>query len=147
MKKYYEENPEAREKQSEKIKKYYENNPESKEQMSKIKKIYYENPESIKKCSEAQKKRFENPEAREEMSKIQKKYYENNPEARRKSSKGQHNPFDVFTKDGIFIKTFSYQFEAKEYLQKEYNITSTFNISRVLSGSNKSSAGFVFKYK
>ena len=177
-KKYFENNPEAREKQSEKIKKYYENpeaikkcsesqkkryeNPEAREQMREIKKKYnqenpearekqsekikkyYENPEAIKKCSESQKKRFENSEAREQISKIKKIYYENNPEARRK---GQPKPFDVFTKDGIFIKTFSYQFEAKEYLQKEYNITSTFNISSVLAGNIKSSAGFIFKYK
>ena len=115
-----------------------------KNKCSEIKKKYYENPEAIKKCSESQKKRFENPEAREEISKIKKIYYENNPEARRK---GQPKPFDVFTKDGIFIKTFSYQFEAKEYLQKEYNITSTFNISSVLAGNIKSSAGFIFKYK
>jgi hypothetical protein len=81
------------------------------------------------------------------MSEIKKKQFEDNPEARRKSSKGEHKPFDVFTIDGIFIKTFTYQFEAKEYLQKEYNITSTFKISEVLAGNRNSCAGFVFKYK
>jgi hypothetical protein len=49
--------------------------------------------------------------------------------------------------DGTFIKTFVYQFEAMEYLQKEHNITSTIKISAVLSGKIKSTAGFVFKYK
>ena len=135
---------EAIQKMSEMRKKYFENNPEAREKQSEKIKKYYENPEAIKKCSESQKKRFENSEAREQISKIKKIYYENNPEARRK---GQPKPFDVFTKDGIFIKTFSYQFEAKEYLQKEYNITSTFNISSVLAGNIKSSAGFIFKYK
>ena len=35
-----------------------------------------------------------------------------------------NRPFDVFSLDGILIGTFTYQFEAREYLQKEYNITS-----------------------
>ena len=167
LKKYYE-NPEAIKKNSEAQKKYYEDNPEAIEQMREIKKKYYENPEAIQKCSEAQKKRFENnpdagkehgermkkyfkdnPEAREQMSERRKKYLENNPDARRKSShgKGKNKPFDVFTLDGIFIKTFTYQFEAKEYLQTEYKITSTFKIGEVLTGKRNSSAGFVFKYK
>jgi hypothetical protein len=53
----------------------------------------------------------------------------------------------VFTKDGIFIKTFTYQFEAREYLQKEHHITYFIRIGEVLSGQTKSSAGFVFKYR
>ena len=129
------------------MKQHFEN-PEEREKMSEIKKKYFQNPEAIKKCSEAQKKRFENPEAREQMSKIKKQHYENNPDARRKAStRGQNKPFDVFTIDGTYVKTFTYQFEAKEYLQKEYNITSTFKISEVLAGNRNSSAGFVFKYK
>ena len=78
-----------------------------------------------------------------------KKHFEDNPEARRNISKKrrQHKPFDVFTLDGIFVKTFTYQFEAKEYLQTEYKITSTFKIGEVLAGNRNSSAGFVFKYK
>ena len=151
-------------KNSERKKKYFEN-PEAITKCSEAQKKRFENPEAIQKISEAQKKRFENPEALQKNREAQQKYhqehpeagkehgekmknyYEDNQEARRKSSKGQHNLFDVFTKDGIFIKTFSYQFEAKEYLQKEYNITSTFNISAVLAGNRKSSAGLVFKYK
>jgi hypothetical protein len=35
----------------------------------------------------------------------------------------------------------------KEYLQKEYEIKSEIKIKNVLTGSQKSSAGFVFKYK
>ena len=78
-----------------------------------------------------------------------KQYYENNQDARQKLSdgKGKNNQFDVFKTDGTFIKTFTYQFEAREYLQKEHNITSTIKISEVLAGNRKSSAGFVFKYK
>ena len=37
--------------------------------------------------------------------------------------------------------------DAIEYLKKEYNITSTIDISQVLNGNRKSCAGFVFKYK
>ena len=59
---------------------------------------------------------------------------------------GENKPFDVF-KDGAFINTFTYQFQAKEYLQKEYVIQSEIKIKNVLTGSQKSSAGFVFKYK
>ena len=131
LKQYYEDNIEARTLHGETIKKYYE-----------------ENPEARTKISERQKKRFENPEAREKMSEYRKKWLQENPDARRiMSSRGNHKQFDVFTIDGVFIKTFTYQFEAKEYLQKEYNITSTLKISQVLSGSRNSSAGFVFKYK
>ena len=37
--------------------------------------------------------------------------------------------------------------DAREYLKKEYNITSTILIDKVLNGKRKSCAGFVFKYK
>lgn len=37
--------------------------------------------------------------------------------------------------------------DAREYLKKEHNITSTIDISQVLNGRRKSCAGFVFKYK
>jgi len=83
------------------------------------------------------------------MSERIKKYNEDNPDAIRKllDGKGKNKPFDVFSKDGTFIKTFDYQFEANEYLQKEYGITSMIKISLVLSGKRNSSAGFIFKYK
>ena len=165
MKQHFE-NPEARQKMSE-IKKTYFENPEAIQKCSEAQKKRFENPEEIKKNSERGKKRFENPEARQQMSEIKKKYYENNPEAKQKNSErvkkyheenpewikkkmdtmGKNKPFDVFTKDGIFIKTFSYQFEAKEYLQKEHHITSTISVGAVLAGKRDSSAGFVFKYK
>ena len=145
------ENPEARQQMSERKKKYFEENPEAREQMSeKMKKYHEENPEAREQMSEKMKKYFEeNPEARQQMSEIKKKYFDDNPDARKKTSdgKGKNKPFDVFTKDGTFIKTFAYQFEAKEYLQKEHCITSMIKISSVLSGKRNSSAGFVFKYK
>ena len=148
MKKYYE-NPEAIQKNSESLKRYYEEHPEGREQMSKIKKKYYE----------------EHPEAGKEHGERMKKYYEDNPEARKKNSEKQKNrspewikkrldtcgknkPFDMFTKkDGKFIKTFTYIFEAKEYLQKVFHITSAIEVGMVLSGKRGSSAGFIFKYK
>ena len=151
MKQYYKENPEAGKKQGEKMKQYYKENPEAgKEHGEKIKQYYKENPEAGKKQGEKMKQYYkENPEAREKNRKARQKYFENNPEARQKllDGKGKNNPFDVFKTDGTFIKSFTYQFDAKEYLQTEYNITSTLKISAVLAGNRKSSAGFVFKYK
>ena len=183
-KKYYEENPdareraseiskkqwentEAREKMSEIKKKYYEENPDARERASEISKKQWEKTEAKEKQSEAQKKRFENPEERKKNSEAQKKRFEN-PEERKKNREAQKNrspeqkyqskkkradtlgenkQFVVFTIDGVFIKTFTYLFEAQEYLQKEYNIKSKINIGQVLSGSRNNSAGFIFKYK
>jgi hypothetical protein len=78
-----------------------------------------------------------------------KKRYEDNPDARQLilDGRGQNKHFDVFRIDGTFEKTFTYQYEAKEYLQKEYGITSIIALCAVLAGRQKSSAGFVFKYK
>ena len=149
-KKYYEENPEARQQNSEAQLKHHKENPErGKEHSEKMKKYYAENPEAKQQNSERVKKQWENPEARQQMSEIKKKYYEDNPEARRKQTdgKGKNKPFDIFTNDGAFVKTFAYQFEAKEYLRNEHHITSTIKIDEVLCGRRKSSAGFVFKYK
>ena len=167
LKKYYEDNPEVRKEHSEIMKKYYEDNPEAIIQMSKCMKKYYEDnpeagkqhsirileyyenhPETRQKCSESQKKRFENPEERKKCSESHKKRLEN-PEERRKMSDALSNnrPFDVFTVDGMFIKTFTYQFEANEYLQKEYGITSRIKVGCVLAGARNSANGFLFKYK
>ena len=149
-KKYFENNPEVRERMSEIKKQYHENNPEARKEHSKKMKQHWENQEAREQMSEIKKKYFENnPEARERMSEIKKQHFEEHPECKNKAldSTGKNKPFDVFTKDGIFIKTFTYQYEAKEYLQKEYDIKSIDNITSVLSGKRKSSAGFVFKYK
>jgi len=145
----YKNNPDAGKEQSERLRRHYENNPEARQQISEAQKTRFEKPEARQKMSEAQKTRFDNPEARRKISEAQIARLKDNPEARRKTSdgKGQNKPFDIFTKEGTFIKTFNYQFEASEYLQKEHHITSTFNISKVLSGKRSSSAGFVFKYK
>ena len=97
--------------------------------MREIKKKYFEeNPEAGKEHSEKMKKRFEeNPNLGKEHGERVKKYYEDNPEAKRKliDGKGKNKPFNIFTNDGAFVKTFTYQFEAKEYLRKEHNINST----------------------
>ena len=165
-KQYYENNPEARERISESLKQYYENNPDAIVRNSDAQKKYHENnPEASKEHGERMKLHYENnPEAREQMSEIKKQFYIDNPEAvvrnreaqknrspewikKKLDKQGNNKPFDVFTKDGTFIKTFTYQFEAKEYLQKEYNITSKIEIGKVLAGNAKSSGGFIFKYK
>ena len=149
MKTYYENNPEAIQKLSETTTKYFEN-PQARKKHSEIKKKYFEdNPHAGKEHSERLKKYYEKPESLQKNSERMKKYYENNSDARRKLSdgKGKNKPFDVFTADGTYIKTFAYQFEAIEYLQKEHHITSTIRIYEVLGGRRKSSAGFVFKYK
>ena len=164
----YKNNPDAGKEQSERLRRHYENNPEARQQISEAQiNRYKDNPEARQQLSEAHKKRFkDNPDAGKEHGERMKKHYENNPEARQQMSergkkrfenpearrkildgKGQNKPFDIFTKEGTFIKTFNYQFEAREYLQKEHHITSTINISKVLLGKRSSSAGFVFKYK
>jgi hypothetical protein len=148
LKAHYE-NPEAKKKNSEAVKKYYEDNPEARKQMSEKSTKQWENPEARKQMSKIKKKYYEdNPEAIQKNRETLKKYYEENSEARQKLSdgKGKNKPFDVFTKDGTFIKTFTYQFEAKEYLEKEYDIFLS-NISAVLSGKRNNTIGFVFKYK
>jgi hypothetical protein len=148
-KEHFKNHPEAGKEHSERMTEYYEKSPEAREEMSKIVKGRYENPEYRKKCSDAQKKRFENEEELQKNSERIKKYHKENPEYRkhRLDKLGKNKPFDIFTTDGTFIKTFTYQYEAKEYLQKEYNITSIISICQVLNGNMKSSAGFVFKYK
>ena len=164
IKEYYEQHPKAGEEHSERMKKYYENPEAITKNSEALKKYYEENSDATTKNSERRKKYFENPQARQKQSEQLKKYYEENSDARTKNSEAQKNrspewikkrndtlgnnkPFDIFTKDGTFIKTFTYKFEAKEYLQKEYNITSTIKIGAVLSGCQNNSAGFVFKYK
>lgn len=146
---YYKKNPEAIQKNSDAVKKYYQDNPDAKQKISDaVKNKLEENPEIRQKISEAQQKRFENPEERKKMSEVKKKFNKENPENKKKrlDKLGQNKPFDVFTIDGTFIGTFTYQFEAIEYLQKEHYINPT-NISNVLSGKRHSSAGFKFKYK
>ena len=123
---------------------------DDRQKMSERMKKYFENPEARKAQSERLKKHYEDhPEERQKMSEIKKQHFEDHPEiqTKRLDSMGKNKKFDVFKTDGTFIKTFTYQFEAREYLQKEHNITSTIKISEVLAGNRKSSAGFVFKYK
>ena len=112
--------------------------------------LYEENPELRNICSERTTKYYKNnPQAGKEHSEKMKLRFKENPEARKKilDEKGKNIPFDIFTTYGQYIKTCNYQFDAKEYLKKEHNITKLIKISEVLSGKRKSSAGFVFKYK
>ena len=165
LKKMHDDNPELAIEYGKRLKQAYINNPElrikigeaqkkrfgrqsERDKLSKIHKKRMENPEARQQASERSKKQFENPEARQQLSKIGKELWKT-PEHRIKllNSRGKNKPFDMFKKDGTFVKTFTYQFEAIEYLQKEHHITSTINISEVLSGNRNSSAGFKFKYK
>tara|TARA_B100001057_G_C22754680_1_gene913210 strand:- start:15 stop:1073 length:1059 start_codon:yes stop_codon:yes gene_type:complete len=167
-KKYHEENPDAGIKHGENMKKHYNETPGAREKMSEaLKKYHEENPDAGIKHSENVKNYYnETPGAREKLSEAMKKYHEKNPDAGIKhgeklkkyfekpgakqymlDKRGKNKPFDVFTKDGTFVKTFTYQIDAREYLQKEYGITSTIKSSEVLKGHCKSSRGFVFKYK
>ena len=124
---------------------------EQREKLSEVGKKYFrETPGAREKNSEAQKKYYEdNLEAKLKMSEIKKAYYKEHPEAakNRLDAMGKNKPFDVFTIDGTFIKSFTYQIDAIEYLQREHNITGTIKVCAVLNGYRKSSAGFIFKYK
>jgi hypothetical protein len=163
----------AKQKQSEIITAVFKNNPKlGKEHSKRMKKRFENNPELGKAHSERMKKRFENnPELGNAHSERMKLYYKNNPEAKKEwverikmrdednpeaklqrinrslDAKGQNKPFDVCKTDGTFIKTFIYQHDAKEYLQKEHAIKGDIKICEVLSGRLTSSKGFVFKYK
>ena len=158
--------PGAREKQSETIKQYFIDNPEAVRKLSEATKAQFAKPGAREKHSETIKKAYEKPGAREKLSEKRKTFYKENPDAGIKygekmkkyfeksgakqhllDAKGKNKPFDVFTKDGTFVKTFTYQMDAREYLQKEYGITSTIKSGEVLKGRRKSSAGFVFKYQ
>ena len=168
LKEYYKNNPDAIQKNSEALTKYNKEHPEAgKKHSEKMKQRYIDNPEEKEKMRERRKQYFiDNPDAGKEHGEMMKQYHIDNPEEKEKMSergkavwkrpehktkildaKGKNNPFDVFTKDGIFIKTFTYQLDARKYLQEEHNITSTIKIGAVLNGNRNSSAGFVFKYK
>ena len=148
MKKRFIDNPELRQKCSEAQKKRFED-PEERQKRREAQKKRFENPETRQKCREAQKKRFENPEARQKHCEVQKKRFIDNPELRKKilDGMGRNKPFDVLKKDGTYIKSFDYQFEAREYLQKTYDIKTHIDTCAVLKGKQKSSRGFIFKYK
>lgn len=167
LKLMYIDNPELRQKTSEAQKNRFEN-PEERQKISEARKKHFaENPEAREKCRERMKKKLENPQEREKASERMKKHFAENPEARKKygetmkkrfaehpehktkilDARGKNKPFDIFKIDGTFVKTFNYQFEATEYLQKEHNITSLIKVGEVLRGNRKSSAGFVFKYQ
>jgi hypothetical protein len=129
MKQYYINNPEERQKKSERMKQYY-SNPENREKIRKNMKQYNrDHPEILKKHGEKMKQYYSIPEHKTKIL----------------DTRGKNKSFDVFTKDGTFVKTFNYIFEANEYLKKEHNIKSN-KIGEVLNGNRNSTAGFVFKY-
>tara|TARA_B100000683_G_scaffold78370_1_gene77460 strand:- start:1484 stop:2242 length:759 start_codon:yes stop_codon:yes gene_type:complete len=138
---------EQRQKASEALKKRFED-PEERKKHGKAQKKRFEDPEERQKASKAGKKLWENQEKRQKQSETVKKRNEDHPEDRIKmlNGKGQNKPFDVFKIDGTFIKTFTYHFEAREYLQNVLSIKTHIDIRAVLYGEQKTSAGFVFNY-
>ena len=141
-------NPEAREQMSQIKKEHYQNNPETREKLSQIKKEHYHNhPEAREVHGEKMKEHYKNnPEAGKVHGEKIKALYENNPEARK--SEKRSKLFKVFRKKNMeFIKEFEYQFEAIEYIKKEFNVNVlSSKISAVLHKKRKSTGGFVFEY-
>tara|TARA_B100000424_G_scaffold187099_1_gene145357 strand:+ start:4142 stop:5440 length:1299 start_codon:yes stop_codon:yes gene_type:complete len=169
LKKYWDGNEEAKKKMSEIVKKRCEDH-EYRQKLSDGQKIRFKRQEERNKLSDIHKQRFANdPSLKKKLSEVGKKNFQEHPERLEKMStmgkalwkdpeykikmlnaRGKNKPFDVFKKDKketIFIKSFNYQFEAMEYLQKTCNIKKSINICQVLQGKRKSSAGFIFKYK
>jgi len=150
-KQFYIDNPDAREKHTERMKKRFVDNPELRKQMSETtKQSHIDNPELRVKISESVKQHYiNNPDARKQLSEKKKQFHKDNPEAIYKNldARGSNKQFHVFTTGGEFIKTFTYQSDAQKYLQSKYNLTKKIYISSVLRGEQKSSAGFIFKYK
>lgn len=84
-KKYYADNPDAKQIASNKTKEYFKNNPDKKEiQQTGLVKFYQENP-TIRKDRMVIRYQ-ENPGIGKEHSEKLKKYYEDNPEARKRAS-------------------------------------------------------------
>jgi hypothetical protein len=149
VKKHYEENPDRAKEQGERHKEYWKTTGLRQKMSETKKKFHKENPNAGKAHGERMKEYYEkNPEERVKCSERSKKQFES-PEAIRKylDTQGKNKPFDIFTIDGTFIKTFCYQFEAKQYLQQEYHIEKNIKICDVLSGNRNNSVGFVFTYK
>ena len=164
--KYFENNPAARQQLSELKTKYFANNPGAGKEHGERMTQFWANQEEREKQSERTTNYFKNQEARQQASERTTKHIQKHPEVidkfvermkhhwsntenkkKRLDAMGKNKPFDVSKIDGTFIETFTYQYEAREYLQKEYNITTGIKISEVLNGSRRNSAGFVFTYK
>ena len=138
--------PEAREQMSQIKIEHYQNNPEARKvHREKMKEYYKNNPKAREKARETAIQQFSNPEAREKARERAIKHF-SNPEARKKEK--NKKLFKVFRKHNMeFIKEFEYQFEAIEYIKKEFNVNiQTSNISKVFKKKLKSTGGFVFEY-
>jgi hypothetical protein len=172
LKNYWDGNEEAKKKMSEIVRKRCEV-PEYRQKLCKAQTIRFKREEERSKLSDICKQRFANdPSLKQKLSKVGKKHYQEHPERLERMStvgkalwedpghkikmlnaRGKNKSFDVFKKDkkdkkeNIFIKSFDYQFEAMEYLQKTYDIKTPIKIGEVLQGNRNSSHGFIFKYK
>ena len=134
-----------RKKMSQRQKEYYQNNPEAgKVRGEKMKALYENNPEQRQKARERALQQYSDPEARKKQSQRAIRQF-SNPEARK--SEKRRKLFKVFRKHNMeFIKEFEFQFEAIEYIKKEFNINVSSKISAVLRNREKSAKGFVFEY-
>jgi len=154
--------PEARQRLSQLKNEHYKNNPETRDKLSKAQVKRFSNPEQRENMSQIKKEYYKNnPKAGKVHGEKMKALYENNPEAKEKARERTirqfSNPeakkrekhkklFKVFRKHNMeFIKEFEFQFEAIEYIKKEFNIN-IYKISEVLNKKRKSTGGFVFKY-
>ena len=142
---HYQNNPEARKVHREKMKEYYKNNPKAREKARETAIQQFSNPEAREKARETAIQQFSNPEAREKARERAIQQF-SNPEARKKEK--NKKLFKVFRKHNMeFIKEFEFQFEAIEYIKKEFNVNiQTSNISKVFKKKLKSTGGFVFEY-
>ena len=144
-KEHYQNNPEAGKVHREKMKEYYKNNPKAREKARETAIQQFSNPEAREKARETAIQQFSNPEAREKARERAIQQF-SNPEARKKEK--NKKLFKVFRKHNMeFIKEFEFQFEAIEYIKKEFNVNiQTSNISKVFKKKLKSTGGFVFEY-
>lgn len=150
MKQKYIDNPELGKQHSERLKQIYIDNPElARQNGEKLKEAYVKNPDLRIKNSEAQKKRFENPEEKEKLSRIHKERFKDNPNSKIKCSRGEHKPFIVSDKkNGEFIGSYDYKFQAIDDLKNRFNIiVYSGNIHKALEGKSKSVKGMIFNYK
>lgn len=108
----------------------------------------YNNPERSRKISESKKGKKFGPEYSEacRLRRLGTKLsdtWKNNITI--KSREKYYKPFDTFTKDGVFYRTYTHIVDMVRDLKLHDNACQT--IGRVLKGNGKSAYGFTFKYK
>lgn len=145
----HQENPELAKERGIKLKQKIKEEPERRQKLSEAQKNFHRNNPTFKeKMAERTREHFnQNPERREIYAKNRREYF-SNPENKKQilDKKGLNKPFDIFLEDGTYLTTFNYQFEAVEFLKRNYDIDGNVKISSVLNGSRNSTLGFRFNY-